>query len=107
MRKSLVFAIIMVICSVTSCLHKVSENNDCVSNTFQNPILSSGHNPQAIFYKGKYYYTHETNDRILLWEADDITDMGNSLCKEVWRPKEDVGRHNLWAPEIHLSLIHI
>ena len=101
MRKSLVFAIIMVICSVTSCLHKVSENNDCVSNTFQNPILSSGHNPQAIFYKGKYYYTHETNDRILLWEADDITDMGNSLCKEVWRPKEDVGRHNLWAPEIH------
>lgn len=51
MRKSLVFAIIMVICSVTSCLHKVSENNDCVSNTFQNPILSSGHNPQAIFIK--------------------------------------------------------
>ena len=55
MRKSLVFAIIMVICSVTSCLHKVSENNDCVSNTFQNPILSSGHNPQAIFYKGEFY----------------------------------------------------
>lgn len=68
---------------------------------FINPIFSSGSNPNALFYGGKYYYTHETNDMILLWETNDITDMGSAVCKEVWRPADPKSMHNLWAPEIH------
>lgn len=38
---------------------------------------------------------------ILLWETNDITDMGSAVCKEVWRPTDPKSMHNLWAPEIH------
>lgn len=38
---------------------------------------------------------------ILLWETNDITDMGSAVCKEVWRPADPKSMHNLWAPEIH------
>lgn len=77
---------------------KQTSNNE---DYFRNPILPSGNNPQAIFYNGKYYYTHETNDMILLWETKDLTKMSKAVCKEVWRPVNDREKHNLWAPEIH------
>lgn len=71
------------------------------SDTYINPIFSSGSDPSALFYKGKYYYTHATNDMIWLWETTDLTNMGKAICKEVWRPTQSNEMHHLWGPEIH------
>lgn len=95
------FIITIIILLFYSCQNNKTIHNKEITNTFKNPILPSGNNPQAIFHNGKYYYTHETNDMILLWETNDLTKMSKALCKEVWRPKNNNEKHNLWAPEIH------
>lgn len=83
-----------------SCLSK-SQQEEGKDGFFMNPLFSSGGDPSAIFYQGKYYYTHTTNDMIWIWETADITDMGRAVYKEVWRPTDPSCKHNLWAPEIH------
>lgn len=90
-----------IVLGLLSCHNSISEKKIDEDLFFKNPILPSGNNPQVTFHNGKYYYTHETNDMILLWETEDITDMSHALCKEVWRPKKGKGKRNLWAPEIH------
>lgn len=91
----------IIILTLFACYNNKIDKKNIYEDFYQNPILPSGNNPQAIYYGGKYYYTHETNDMILLWETEDITDMSNALCKEVWKPKNKDGKYNIWAPEIH------
>lgn len=82
-----------------ACLGKSQEEG--TDGFFMNPLFPSGSDPSAIFYQGKYYYTHTTNDMIWIWETPDITDMGKAVYKEVWRPTDPDCKYNLWAPEIH------
>ena len=101
MKSNIIFFLGAMLLSLVSCKHTGTSQSKVEGNYFVNPILPSGSNSNAFFYKGKYYYTHETNDMILLWETSDITDMAHALCKEVWRPTDPKSMHNLWAPEIH------
>lgn len=91
----------IICCYTAACNLNISNVKTKQEDTFTNPIMPSGNNPQATFYNGKYYYTHETNDMILLWETNDLTDMSHAICKEVWHPIDSKSKHNLWAPEIH------
>lgn len=86
---------------ITSCGNN-SDSRQESGKYFTNPILPSGFNCHAIFFNGKYYYTQETGDIILLWETEDITNLSKATYKEIWNPKnEEEGKHNLWSPEIH------
>lgn len=86
---------------ITSC-NNTSNTKPESEEYFTNPILPSGFNCQATFFDGKYYYTQETGDVILLWETEDITNLSEAKCKEIWNPKEEKeGKHNLWSPQIH------
>ncbi len=73
-----------------------TENN----RTYTNPLFPEGADPSAIFHNGKYYYTHEAGNRILLWGSEDITNMAHATCKEIWLPKKPNEVYNLWDPEI-------
>ena len=101
MKLNIIFFLGIVVLGGLSCKDSGKNQLKVEDDYFINPIFSSGSNPNALFYGGKYYYTHETNDMILLWETNDITDMDSAVCKEVWRPTDPKSMHNLWAPEIH------
>ena len=58
-----------------ACSQKKEQKPEAVGDCFTNPLFQGGSSPSAVFYKGKYYYTHETNDMIWVWETSDITDM--------------------------------
>ena len=56
--------------------------------TYTNPLLAVGAEPWAVFHEGKYYYTQGAENKIILWETNDITDLEHAARKEVWIPKE-------------------
>ena len=69
--------------------------------TYTNPLLAVGAEPWAVFHEGKYYYTQGAENKIILWETNDITDLEHAARKEVWIPKEISNSYHLWGPEIH------
>lgn len=94
---SLFSALILVSCGSKQAQNKTNTEN---ANTYTNPLFAEGADASAVFHNGKYYYTHEAGDRILLWSTSDISDMSNAICKEVWIPKNPANSYNLWDPEI-------
>jgi len=71
------------------------------ASSYTNPLLDHGYEPWAIFENGSYYYIQGAEDRIVLWQTSDITDLRNARREEVWLPKEPSNAFHLWAPEIH------
>lgn len=102
MRSKLLLLITLLLTGM-SCQHKkTAEKEETLSDTtYTNPLLKNGAEPWAIFHEGKYYYTQGAEDKILLWETEDITDLSNATLKEVWRPDNPSYAFHLWAPEIH------
>ena len=64
------------------------ESVSAAKDTYVNPLFPEGADPSALFHNGKYYYTHGTEDKIMLWETSDITDMAHAVCKIVWKPQD-------------------
>ena len=80
---------------------KTGGRDESDSDYYTNPLLpQGGSDASAVYYNGKYYYTHETAGNIMLWEAEDITDLFHAKCKEVWLPKDSTNNQHLWDPEI-------
>lgn len=80
---------------------KTGGRDESDSDYYTNPLLpQGGSDASAVYYNGKYYYTHETGGNIMLWEAEDITDLFHAKCKEVWLPKDSTNNQHLWDPEI-------
>lgn len=71
------------------------------TDTYTNPLLDVGPDPYAICHEGKYYYTQNCENRIILWETADITDLRNASSKEVWIPQDKENCYHIWAPELH------
>lgn len=94
------FLILLINLSCSSKQTKQNEGADAEKSTYVNPLFTVGPNPNAIYYNGIYYYTHETEGRITLWTTPDITDMKHAVCKEVWVPQDPSYCCNLWNPEI-------
>ena len=55
--------------------------------TYTNPLLAVGAEPWAVFHEGKYYYTQGAENKIILWETNDITDLEHAARKEVFQKK--------------------
>lgn len=50
--------------------------------TYTNPLLAVGAEPWAVFHEGKYYYTQGAENKIILWETNDITDLEHAAGKK-------------------------
>lgn len=104
MRNKLLFVYILLIACI-SCQQKKKAAGEEIEtgSTYTNPVHAQGAEPWAMFYKGIYYYTQGSEDKIVLWETKDITHLNDSdSTKEtVWVPKEPGNSYHLWAPELH------
>jgi GH43 family beta-xylosidase len=107
MRIHAIFSLIL--CIVFSCNDKKSatqqsdsvQSDSVLCNTYINPLLPTGAEPWAMYHNGKYYYTHGCENKIVIWQTGDITDLRHAESKEVWTPKEAGNSSHLWGPEIH------
>ncbi|WP_231496771.1 family 43 glycosylhydrolase [Prevotella sp. 10(H)] len=77
------------------------EENSIPANTYTNPLLPDGGRPWAVFYKGKYYYLQDAENKIVMWQTEDITDLKNAPSKNIWIPKEKSNAFHIWGPELH------
>ncbi len=93
--------IICIICSCTDKYNPIKNDNSPLSDTYTNPLLPIGAEPWATYHNGKYYYTQGCENKIVIWQTDDITNLKNAEKKEVWIPKDKSNAYHLWGPEIH------
>ena len=68
------------------------------TDTFTNPVRSSGPDPWIFYYDGHYYYTHTTGKKIVLMKVQNISEIGTSAERVIIEPTEG---QNMWSPEIH------
>ena len=96
--RSRLFLLSIILLIGVSCQHKkatTEKETVAAGNTYTNPLLERGAEPWAIFHEGKYYYTQGSENRVILWETDDITD--SKRCMDTHRPQQllsSVGTRN-------------
>ncbi len=72
------------------------------TNTFTNPLLSSGPDPWVIQKDGFYYYTHTLGNRVALWKVSKIEQLKNATPVTVWSAVVNTAySSDVWAPELH------
>ncbi|MGI8583046.1 MAG: glycoside hydrolase family 43 protein [Chitinophagaceae bacterium] len=72
------------------------------TNTFSNPLLSSGPDPWVIKKDNFYYYTHTLGNRIAIWKTAKMSELKNVSSQTVWNaPATGINSKNVWAPELH------
>lgn len=75
----------------------VSQN----TQTFTNPLVSSGADPQLTTFEGHYYLTYTTGSDIRVRKAESLTTLKDVEEQVVWTDTETERCCNVWAPELH------
>jgi len=99
-----IFYLFIFITTCVSCQIKKNSSSNAtqtITDTNSISLLPTGAEPWAILHNGKYYYTQGCENKIVLWETDDITNLSKAKMKEVWLPDDASYSYHLWAPEIH------
>lgn len=69
--------------------------------TFTNPLLPAGADPYSFHKDGYYYYTHTTQNRLVLWKTKNLSDLKDAEQKTIWTPPQNtMYSKQIWAPEI-------
>ena len=72
------------------------------TNTFTNPLLSSGADPYSFYKDGYYYYTHTQGNAITLWKTKNLAHLKTAERKTIFTPPPNTNySKEIWAPEIH------
>ncbi len=72
------------------------------TNTFSNPLLSSGPDPWITKKDNFYYYTHTLGNRIDIWKTSKVSDLKNAGRQNIWTASATGNNSkNVWAPELH------
>ena len=72
------------------------------TNTFTNPLLTSGPDPWIVEKDKQYYYTHTLGNRIALWKTSKVSELKNAYMQTIWSPAASgPNSKNIWAPELH------
>ena len=101
-RLLLLAVLLVIICASCQPKKKTEPEKEAVTGaTYTNPLRERGAEPWAVFHEGKYYYTQGSENRVILWETDDIADLSHATQKDVWIPTDPSNSYHLWAPEIH------
>ncbi|WP_018627466.1 glycoside hydrolase family 43 protein [Niabella aurantiaca] len=75
--------------------------NTAALHTFTNPLLPSGADPYSFHKDGYYYYTHTTQNKLVLWKTKSLSDLKTAERKTIWTPpRNTMYSKQLWAPEI-------
>lgn len=73
-----------------------------LAQTFSNPLLPSGADPWSIYKDGYYYYTHTTQNKLVIWKTKNLADLKTAEQKTIFIPPPNTSySKDLWAPEIH------
>ncbi len=71
-------------------------------STFTNPVLPGGPDPWVVQKNDKYYYTYTQGSKLVILEADYMSELASATRHEVWTPPSGMPySKNLWAPELH------
>lgn len=93
---------LLLLCCCASCGKRNAEASPQTDTTmYTNPLMDSGPDPYAIFYEGKYYYTQNGEDQIVLWETEDISQVRQARTRVAWTGRGKENGYHLWAPELH------
>src|SRR5437868_2328293 len=109
MRNTVVFAIVLYFLATVSCGKKGGspvpppiDTTPANTNTFTNPLLSSGPDPWVVQKDGYYYYTHTLGNKIALWKTQKIEDLKNVVPVTVSTAAINTNySSDVWAPELH------
>jgi GH43 family beta-xylosidase len=72
------------------------------TNTFTNPLLSSGPDPWVVQKDGTYYFMATTGNNITIRKTAKMADLGSAPATVVWTPLPNGSNtNNVWAPELH------
>lgn len=71
------------------------------AQTFTNPLVSSGADPQLTTFEDNYYLTYTTGSDIRVRRADSLTRLRDAEEQIVWTDTEPERCCNVWAPELH------
>lgn len=73
-----------------------------ITDTFTNPVLTSGPDPWVLQKDDWYYVTHTTGKDLRLYRTKKMSDLRNAEVKTVWTPHAaGMNSKQIWAPEIH------
>lgn len=96
MKKNNIFLFMLMIVSFFS-YGQFAENDQ-----FTNPLLPYGADPYSFYKDGFYYYTHTTQNKLMLWKTKNLSQLQSAENKVVWTPPMGtLYSKELWAPEIH------
>lgn len=94
MKKSFLSLILLLVISSPI----LAQNN----STFTNPLLPYGADPYSFYKDGYYYYTHTSQNKLVIWKTKNLADLKNAESKTIWTPPAGtMYSKELWAPEIH------
>jgi GH43 family beta-xylosidase len=72
------------------------------SETFSNPILSTGPDPWVFTWNGHYYFMATTQKNLTIWETTDLSDLRDARKEVVWTPEPGKPwSKSIWAPELY------
>jgi GH43 family beta-xylosidase len=78
------------------------KHQSVTTETFRNPIVTSGADPWVTFWKGNYYYCYAIADCIYVSKTNKLQDIGKVSPERVWIPPQDAEySKEIWAPELH------
>lgn len=69
--------------------------------TFTNPLVSSGADPQLTTFEGAYYLTYTTGSDIRVRQADSLALLNDADEAVIWTDSDEAHCCNVWAPELH------
>lgn len=72
------------------------------TNTFINPLLTSGPDPWVVQKDGFYYYMHTLGNKVAIWKTAKMDELKNAVPVTVWAPSANTAySDDVWAPELH------
>ncbi len=71
------------------------------AQTFTNPLLSSGADPQLTFFEDSYYLTYTTGSDVRIRQATSLATLSEAEEEVVWTDTDPARCCNVWAPEVH------
>lgn len=85
----------------TGALTPVQTTPTDTSTRFQNPLLTVGPDPWAVYHAGFYYVMHTTGNDLRIYKTARMSQLGTSTYTTAWSPPGSPATRDIWAPELH------